>query len=276
MEAEHWTSEDIGELASAGIDIERPSAARVYDYVLGGAHNFAVDRQVAEQLLAVDPNTSLQAQANRAFLRRAVEFLVDAGVRQFLDIGSGVPTVGHVHEIAQAKAAESRIVFVDIDPVAVAHSRLILDGDDRTAVLQEDVRRPERLLQSPEVRGLLDFEQPVAVLLVALLHYVSDADRPADIVAQLMAPLASGSYLAVAHATEDGPVDMAKMREIGRRAGVEVTWRSRQEVHGLFAGLDLVEPGVVWVSQWRPESDIDVHADQPELSANYAGVARKP
>jgi hypothetical protein len=267
---------EAGEWVPPEIDTERPSAARVYDYVLGGAHNFAVDREHAERLLAVDPNTALMAQANRAFLRRAVEFLVDAGVRQFLDIGSGVPTVGHVHEIAQARAPESRIVFVDTDPVAVAHSRLILEGNDRTAVLQEDVRRPEQILEAPEVQGLLDFGQPVAVLLVALLHYVSDTDRPADIITRLMAPLASGSYLALSHGTEDGPVDMAKMREIGRRAGVEVTWRNRREVEELFAGLDLVDPGVVWVSQWRPESDIDVHPQEPELSSNYAGVGRKP
>jgi SAM-dependent methyltransferase len=259
----------------ADIDTERPSPARVYDYVLGGSHNFAVDRQAAEQLLTVDPHTTLMAHANRAYLRRVVEYLVNAGVRQFLDIGSGIPTAGHVHQIAQSAAPESRVAFVDIDPVAVAHSRQILADNDRTAVIQEDVRRPEQIINHPDLRRLLDFEQPVAVLLVALLHYVSDADDPAGIVSRLTGPLAPGSYLALSHGTEDGPVDMAAMREIGRRSGIEVTWRNRQQVEALFAGFDLVEPGVVWVSQWHSESPYDAHRDQPELSANYAGVGRK-
>jgi SAM-dependent methyltransferase len=259
----------------ADIDTERPSPARVYDYVLGGSHNFAVDRQAAEQLLTVDPHTTLMAHANRAYLRRVVEYLVNAGVRQFLDIGSGIPTAGHVHQIAQSAAPESRVAFVDIDPVAVAHSRQILADNDRTAVIQEDVRRPEQIIDHPDLRRLLDFEQPVAVLLVALLHYVSDADDPAGIVSRLTGPLAPGSYLALSHGTEDGPVDMAAMREIGRRSGIEVTWRNRQQVEALFAGFDLVEPGVVWVSQWHSESPYDAHRDQPELSANYAGVGRK-
>jgi SAM-dependent methyltransferase len=259
----------------AGTDTGRPSPARVYDYVLGGAHNFAIDRQAAEQLLAVDPHTTLMAHANRAYLRRVVTFLVDAGVRQFLDVGSGIPTAGHVHEIAQRAAPESRVVFVDIDPVAVAHSRQILADNDRTAVIQEDVRRPEQIINQPDVRRLFDLEQPVAVLLVALLHYVSDDEDPAGIVSGLTRPLVPGSYLALSHGTEDGPVDMAAMREIGRRSGIEVTWRNRQQVEALFAGFDLVEPGVVWVSQWHPESPHDAHSDQPELSANYAGVGRK-
>jgi hypothetical protein len=142
-------------------------------------------------------------------------------------------------------------------------------------VIQEDVRRPEQIINHPDVRRLFDLEQPVAVLLVALLHYVSDDEDPAGIVSGLTGPLVPGSYLALSHGTEDGPVDMATMREIGRRSGIEVTWRNRQQVEALFAGFDLVEPGVVWVSQWHPESPHDAHSDQPELSANYAGVGRK-
>jgi hypothetical protein len=179
----------------ADIDAERPSPARMYDYLLGGAHNFAIDRQMAGQAIAADPQVAQTAWVNRAFLRRAVEFLVHAGVRQFLDIGSGIPTVGHVHEIAQGAAPESRVVFVDIDPVAVAHSRLMLAGNDRAAVIQEVVRRPDRILEAPEARRLLDFDQPVAVLAVGLLHFVSDADDPAGTLSRLTAPLVSGSYL---------------------------------------------------------------------------------
>jgi hypothetical protein len=258
-----------------GIDTGTPSPARVYDYVLGGTHNFDIDRQMAERLRAIDPNTELMARENRAFLRRAVEFLVAAGVRQFLDIGSGIPTVGHVHEVAQRTAPDSRVVFVDIDPIAVAHSRQILADNDRTAAIQQDVRNPEQILETAEVQELLDLEQPVAVLLVALLHYVSDADGPAGIVTRLTGPLAPGSYLALSHGTDDGPADMATMRQVGRRSGIDVTWRNRRQVEALFAGLVLVEPGVVWVSQWRPDTPLDAH-DQPELSANYAGIGRKP
>jgi hypothetical protein len=275
MGSQDWTSEDIGELTSAGIDTERPSAARVYDYFLGGAHNFEADRRMAEQVLSVFPETPLIARANRAFLRRAVEYLVHAGVRQFLDIGSGVPTVGHVHEIAQGIAPESRVVFVDVDPVAVAHSRLMLAGNDRTSVIAEDVRSPERILAAPELTALLDLSQPVAVLLVALFHFVPDADDPVGILSRLTAWLASGSYLVVSHFTEDGQ-DRGEGMEIYRRSGIEVVSRSRAQVEALFAGFDLVEPGVVWTPLWRPESPDDVFYDRPEASTGYAVVGRKP
>jgi O-methyltransferase involved in polyketide biosynthesis len=257
----------------AGIDTEQASPARMYDYWLGGAHNFDVDRRVAAQMVAVYPEAQKVAWANRAFLRRAVEFLVDAGVRQFLDIGSGVPTVGHVHEIAQSAAPESRVVFVDVDPVAVAHSRLILEGNDRTAVIQEDVRRPEQILAAPEMR-LLDLDQPVAVLVVALFHYITETD-PAGILSRLTAPLVSGSYLALSHGTEDGPRDATMGKEVLRRAGIELAGRTRSEVEALFEGFELVEPGVVWIPQWRPDSPDAPYHDQPEVSAIYAGVGRK-
>lgn len=267
MRSEDWVP--------AGVDVERPSSARVYDFMLGGAHNFAVDRQMAEQLLAAYPNVPLIAQANRAFLRRAVEFLVTAGVRQFLDIGSGIPTVGHVHEIAQRAAPESRVVFVDIDPVAVAHSRQMLSGNERAAVIQEDVRRPEHIFDAPEVGRLLDLAQPVAVLIVSLLHFVPDPDSHAGIISRLTAGLVPGSYLALTHATNDGPHDWSEAQKIYGRAGIEGTWRTHGEVEALFGGLDLVDPGVIWVPEWHPESPVDVHRDQPELSAMYAGVGRK-
>jgi SAM-dependent methyltransferase len=259
-----------------GIDSERPSSARIYDYLLGGAHNFASDRHVAEQVIAAYPRLPQMAQANRAFLRRAVEFLVDVGVRQFLDIGSGVPTVGHVHEIAQAKAPESRVVFVDIDPVAVEHSRLMLATNDRTGVVREDIRRPEQILAAPEVQRLIDFDEPVAVLVVALFHFIPDADDAVGLIARLTKPLAAGSYLALSHATDDGPQDWARGVQVAGRAGIEGTLRSRAQVMKLFEGFDLVEPGVVWVPMWRPDSAYDVFLDQPESSGGYVGVGRKP
>jgi hypothetical protein len=270
MRSNDWVPEDV--------DTEQPSPARMYDFLLGGAHNFEVDRRAAEQAIAADPDVARVAWVNRAFLRRAVEFLVDAGVRQFLDIGSGIPTVGHTHEIAQDAAPESRVLFVDVDPVAVAHSSMMLAGNDRAAVIQADVRRPERILDGPEAQRLLDFEQPVAVLVVGLFHFVPDADDPAGILSRLTAPLVSGSYLALSHGTADGPrhAAMVKAKEIfSRHAGVELTWRSHVEIEALFDGFDLVEPGVVWTPSWRPESPDDLYYDQPEASGYYAGVGRK-
>jgi S-adenosyl methyltransferase len=267
VESEEWVP--------AGIDMDRPSPARIYDYWLGGAHNFAADRRVAEQVVAAFPGIIPVAWANRAFLRRAVEFLVDAGVRQFLDVGSGVPTVGHVHDIAQARAPDSRVVFVDIDPVAVEHSRLMLAGNALTGVVHEDVRRPEQILQAPQVQRLFDLAQPVAVLVISLLHFLPDADDPADIVSRLTAPLVPGSYLVVSHGTADGPPEATAGREIYRRSGIDMTLRNRERIEMMFAGHELVEPGLVWLPLWRPESPDDVFRDRPESSAMYAGVARK-
>jgi SAM-dependent methyltransferase len=257
------------------IDPERPSTARIYDYWLGGAYNFEVDRQVAEQVLATYPEMQKGVYTNRAFLRRAVQFMVDAGIRQFLDIGSGIPTVGHVHDIAQGAAPESRVAFVDIDPVAVAHSRDILRGNDRTAVIKEDVRRPQAITDHPDLRGLLDFDQPIGMLVVALFHFISDADDPAGIIAQLTAPLASGSYLAISHVTADGQ-DMTEGQQIAQSAGIELSPRNRRTVEALFDGFELVEPGLVWAPQWRPESPNDLYLDEPSRSGVYAGVGRKP
>jgi SAM-dependent methyltransferase len=229
-----------------GIDTERPSSARIYDYFLGGAHNFAADRQVAEQLLASYPDVPQAAHANRAFLRRAVEYLVDVGIRQFLDIGSGIPTVGHVHEIAQRAAPDVRVVFVDIDPVAVEHSRQILAGNDLTGVVQEDIRRPEHILQAPEAQRLIDFQQPVAVLIVSLMHFVPDPDQHVSIITRLTEPLVAGSYLALSHVTNDGKRDWSEGKEIYSRAGIQGTLRSRAQVEALFGDFDLVDPGLVW------------------------------
>jgi hypothetical protein len=269
MDTEDWVS--------PGIDVDRPSAARIYDYHLDGGHNFRADRHLAEQTLAIYPQWPLLIQANRAFLRRAVRFLVAAGVRQFLDIGSGIPTAGHVHEVArQARRNHSdiQVVYVDIDPVAVAHSREIFAGDAHTAVVQEDVRRPERILDAPEVARLFDLTQPVAVLVVALLHYLSDADDPAGLLSRLTAPLVAGSYLVISHPTAEGAIDAAAVKEIYRRGGIELTLRNRAQVQAFFATFALIEPGLVWVPEWRPESP-DAVLPEPAFSSIYGGVGRK-
>lgn len=258
-----------------GIDTEQPSSARIYDYYLGGAHNFAADRAVADQVMAAWPEGPMIIYANRAFLRRAVQFLVNAGVRQFLDIGSGIPTVGNVHEVAQDLAPESRVVYVDIDPIAVEHSRAILTANDRVAVIEEDFHRPDQIIEHPDTQRTLDFGQPIAVLLIGLLHFFPDESDPAGVIARLHDAVVSGSYLALAHLTADSRPDLPeKVDRIYRDAGLPFYWRTREQVEALFAGWQLVEPGLVWVPEWYPDSE--EIGDDPTASANYGGVGRKP
>lgn len=267
---------DRPDWAPEGIDLGRPSAARIYDYWLGGTHNFAVDREIARGVTAAVPDTARIMQANRAFLHRAVDFLVGQGVRQFLDLGSGIPTLGNVHEVAQNAAPDARVVYVDIDPVAVAHSRHILTNNANAAVIQGDLRYVDTILGDPTVRGLLDFDQPTAVLMMAVLHFVSDEDDPAGIIARFRQALAPGSYLVLSHGTQDGMSDEA--REVGNemftRTSTPFIGRNREQVGQLFEGFDLVEPGLVWSVQWHPEHPDEV-GDSPERSAAYVGVGLK-
>jgi hypothetical protein len=258
------------------IELDRPNAARVYDYYLGGAHNFAVDREMANQAIAAWPELPQIMRANRAFLRRAVRFLVGQGVQQFLDLGSGIPTAGNVHDIALAADPSCRIAYVDIDPVAVLHSRALLsDRPEVTAVLA-DLRDPKTVLADPEIRGHLDLSRPVAVLMVAVLHFVADSDDPAGIVAGYRDAVAPGSYLAICHASDDAQPDLAaEHRAIYANTRTPMTMRSGEQVEALFEGFELVDPGVVYMSLWRPD-DIDEVPARPELFPGYAGVARKP
>jgi hypothetical protein len=266
---------DRPEWAPEGIDMEQFSAARVYDYMLGGSHNFAVDREAARRGLAAMPDLAIQAQANRAFLHRAVRYLVEAGVRQFLDIGSGIPTRGNVHEVAQRAAPESRVLYVDIDPVAVAHSRQILIGNERATAIQADMRTPEAVLAHPDVRKLLNLDQPVAVLMLALLHAIPDEADPYGMVSRLGDALAPGSYLVVAQASHESRPDVwAQMVEMARHTPYPLSPRSRPEIERFFTGFTLVEPGVVWAPLWHPEHPDDVD-DDPGRSSNLVGVGRK-
>jgi SAM-dependent methyltransferase len=267
---------DQPDWAPEAIDTERPTAARVYDYLLGGSHNFAADREMAHKAMIMMPDIVLQAQANRAFLSRAVSFLAEAGVRQFLDIGSGIPTRGNVHEVAQKTAPDSRVVYVDIDPIAVSHSRQILVDNDHATVIQEDLRNAEAILDHPETRKMLDFTQPVALLLVAVLHVIPDSDDPHAIVARLRDRLAPGSYLVIGHGTADSrPLEGKELEHLSRQTPTALSGRPLYEVERFFKGFTLVEPGVVWAPLWRPESPDEV-PDNPADSSNYAGVGRKP
>jgi SAM-dependent methyltransferase len=266
---------DQPDWAPDGIDLSVPSVARAYDYALGGAHSFAVDREFFRAIEAVLPEARLMFRANRAFMHRAVRFMIEAGIRQFLDIGSGIPTVGNVHEIAQRFAAESRVVYVDIDPVAVAHSRLILAGNDGAAAIQEDLRHPDAILDHPYTRQLLDFDQPVGLILAAILHAIPDEDDPYGVTARLRDVLPAGSYVAISHATADSRPEEARAAErVTKQTNTPGTIRPRAEVLRFFTGLDLVEPGLVWTPQWRPDRPADV-GEHPERLVTYAGVGRK-
>lgn len=258
------------------VDTTRASIARVYDYLLDGAHNFAIDRELALKGLELLPNLRDAARFNRAFLHRAVRFCLDQGIRQFLDIGSGVPTVGNVHEVAQAVAPDSHVVYVDNEPVAVAHSELILEGNDRAGVVWADAREPHTILSHPTTRRLLDFERPVAVLMVAVLHAIPDKDDPAGIVAQFRDAVVPGSFLAVSHGTSDrGSEQLRIYRDMFKDSQTPVVHRTHEEVFGLFDGWKLIEPGVVFTPEWRPEPGAARVLD-PERGFCYAGVATKP
>ncbi|RKT51576.1 SAM-dependent methyltransferase [Saccharothrix australiensis] len=264
--------------APGDVDLGRPSIARVYDYWLGGAHNFAVDRAVGDKVLGDVPVLKNVILNHRAFLRRAVRYLLARGIRQFLDLGSGIPTVGNVHEIAQAVDPTAKVVYVDIDPVAVAHSRAILTGNESVAVLQTDVRDARGVLKSPEVRDLLDFDRPIAVLMVALLHFVPDSDDPGGIVAAYRDAIPPGSYLALSHAGyEEGEWDPAwdEAKGVYNRGVSEMTYRTKRELEAFFAGFDLVEPGVARLPLWHPESPDDVDGNSAHF-LGFGAMGRKP
>ncbi|MFG2292923.1 SAM-dependent methyltransferase [Streptomyces sp. NPDC048603] len=269
--------------APPGIDISVPSVSRIYDYYLGGSHNFEVDRQAARRAMEFIPGLPKIMQANRAFMRRAVRYAVAEGVTQFLDIGSGIPTFGNVHEVAQAATPEARVVYVDHDPVAVAHSRAVLDGDDRTAVVAADLRKPKDILNSPEVSGLLDLSRPVALLLVAVLHFLEDADEPYAAVAELRDALAPGSLLVLTHASFEGiPVPQEQAAGtvgVYRDIRNPLIMRTGDQVRRFFEGFELVEPGLVAMPRWRPDGsggpDGGDPQEDPYAFSGFGGVGHK-
>jgi SAM-dependent methyltransferase len=259
------------------IDTSKANVARVYDYWLGGSHNFQADQDAARTLIAVEPNTRAIMRANRAFLGRAVRFLAgEAGIRQFLDIGSGIPTEQNVHEVAQGAASGARVVYVDMDEVAVAHSRLILEGNPDAAVIQADLHEPEKILADPATQLLIDFAEPVAVLLVAVLHFVPDEAGPARILATLRDALAPGSYLVICHTCRDARPDLADSAAsvYASRVAARIFPRARDQIAGFFDGFSLVDPGLVWIPQWRPEFPADV-PENPEQFWGLVGVGRR-
>lgn len=265
MEPPSWAPLDV--------DTSQPSIARIWDWFLGGAHNFAVDREVAKKTLELMPEGPQMAHLNRMFLRRVVKFCVENGITQFLDVGSGIPTVGNVHEVAQEADPRCRVLYVDVDPVAVAHTRLLLADNEQADVVHADLREPETILAAPELRDTLDLSQPVAVLMIAVLHFIHDSDDPVGLLARYREAMAAGSYLAIAHGSRDTermPAEhLRAAHDMYEREVAQVTLRSRPEVEKLFAGFELVEPGVVWLPQWRPTATVE---DSTLPKAGYGGV----
>jgi SAM-dependent methyltransferase len=262
--------------APRSIDITVPSVSRMYDYYLGGSHNFEVDREAARKAMEFMPGLPKIMQANRAFMRRAVRFAVGEGITQFLDIGSGIPTFGNVHEVAQAASPGAHVVYVDHDPVAVAHSQSVLEGNDDTDIVAADIRKPQEILSSPQVERLIDLKRPVALLLVAILHFVEDADDPYGALAELRDALAPGSLLVLTHASYEGiPLPPERARgtvDVYEDTRNPLIMRSREEVARFFEGYDMVEPGLVSMPHWRPDTAPD--DEDPYAFSGFAGVGR--
>ena len=282
-DAQHVSEGPAGnERAIPKIDTSKPSIARVYDFFLGGKDNYAIDRQVGEATLQIAPDAPAAGRSNRAFLRRVVRHLAaEAGIRQFLDIGSGLPTQGNVHEVAQAVDPAARVVYVDNDPIVLVHGRALLATNGSTTVIEADVRDPESILNHPAVEALIDFDQPVGLLMFAILHHVNDDEDPQGIAARFREALPSGSYMALSHFHNPGPA----MPEVSAQASTAEKlfnenlgtgrWRNRDEILSYFGDLRLLDPGLVPLAEWRPDPDAIV-----ERGITYhtfvGGVAHKP
>ena len=263
------------------MDIERPSAARMYDFYLGGSCHFAADRALAEEVVRTWPDMPAIARANRDFLQRAVRYLSGQGIDQFLDLGSGIPTVGNTHDIALSLNPEARIAYVDVDPVAVAHSTVILQDVPNATIVHADLRDAEAILHRSEVPSFLDLSRPVGVIMLAVLHFLSDEDDAAGVVAAYREASRAGSYLVVSHGTLDYlPAKARDVEGVYERASHRLNFRSRAEVLGLMDGYELEPPGLVDIIHWRPE----LSEDEPDPIGNgdvarysgYAAVGRKP
>ncbi|NUR02444.1 MAG: SAM-dependent methyltransferase [Streptomyces sp.] len=258
------------------IDTSRPHPARMYDYYLGGWDNYEVDREAAQKVIDLLPDIIPAARANRDFLGRAVRFLAEGGVRQFIDIGTGIPTSPNTHEVAHAVSPEIRVAYVDNDPIVATHAGAKLIGAGNTGFFLGDARNPRSILEHPTIGKLIDFNQPVGLMLVALLHFVEDGEDPAGIVATLRDALPSGSYLVLSHATADFHASsLPEVFKVYDRATATLNTRSYDEVLALFDGFEILEPGLVQVPAWRPEGDGPTPEEIRRVGF-YGAVARKP
>ncbi|MFD6321916.1 SAM-dependent methyltransferase [Streptomyces sp. NPDC058442] len=265
-----------GQQPPVEIDTSKPHTARMYDWYLGGKDNYPVDEAMGRQMLALDPRVPVMARVNRAFMQRATRWLAGQGVRQFLDIGTGIPTEPNLHQVAQEIAPDARVVYCDNDPIVLAHAGALLRGTDEgvTEYIQADVREPEAILEG--ARKILDFDQPVALSLIALLHFVSDEDGAHELVGRLLAELPSGSHLVISHATSDfTPEESKAATEKLKAAGVTLALRSREEFTRFFDGLEPVEPGVQVPHLWHPELGEPVPGQDDGVIPGYGAVGRK-
>lgn len=264
------------------LDLEVPSPARVYDYTLGGSHNFKVDRDFAQQMLQYVPWVPNINRLNRSFLRRVVRFYLEQGIHQFLDLGSGIPTVGNVHEVAQREVPDARVVYVDYEPLAYYQASAMLADNPNATIIQADIRDPRAILDHPEVHELLDFNQPLGLLMVGVLLFVGPEDNPEELVRAFREPLAPGSYLAISHlCDEQAPLELREQVAAAvaayQHASEQLHVRTRSEILSWFEGMELIDPGVVFLPDWRPEAGGS--ADDPDLIARplgYGGVGSKP
>ena len=264
-----------GDWGQDGVDSDVPNVARMYDYFLGGGRNFPADREAAQRIVGAFPEVPVMARANRAFLKRVVRHLVvDLGVRQLIDLGSGIPASGNVHEVAQEAAPGTRVIYVDIDRTAVLHSRVLLLGNRYASVVQADLRNAEGIVMHRDVRHFVDFQEPVAVLALAVLHFITDDRAAAGALATFYDHAAPGSYCAVTHPARDSRrAQVDRVTAVYRRSGNPVRWRTRDRIEALFGKFELVEPGLVPWHEWRPDEET---TDTIPDGVGYGGLAVKP
>ena len=259
------------------VSLDRPNPARIYDYLLGGHHNFAADRAAAEKMLEVFPYSAEGAVAQRAFVRRVIDLVTTKGVDQFLDIGSGLPTAGNVHDMARETIRDARVVYVDVDPVVITHSSHLLKDVPGATIIEGDLRRPREILEHEELRSHLDLDRPLALTMTAVLHFIVDDTTAYDSVATMIDAVAPGSYVAISHGLmEERSREEMEKAVADYKAAASVKARSREEIARFMLGLELVEPGLVRPPLWRPEGPDDVLFEDPEVLAVLAAVGRKP
>ncbi|GAA1256024.1 SAM-dependent methyltransferase [Sphaerisporangium rubeum] len=260
-----------------GFNPNIPNAARMYDYFLGGKDNLPVDREAAQQVLRFVPEVPIGIRENRAFLQRAVRYLAGQGIRQFLDIGAGLPTQRNVHQVAGEYAPGARTVYVDNDPQVLAHARALLQDSPLVLVAEGDLREPGHIMDNPDIRAHLDFSQPIAVLMLAIVHFIPDSDAPKDIIARVTRSLAPGSYLALSHVViDERPTAAPGVERVYQSASAPFVPRLSSQVTPFFDGLEIADPGIVNLHEWRPDSD---YVTPPLLQiASYflCGVGRVP
>jgi SAM-dependent methyltransferase len=251
-----------------------PNVARIYDYLLGGKDNYEEDRNAAEMLLEAVPDAAVAAWDNRQFLGRAVEFLVkETGIRQIVDIGTGLPTRGSVHAAAHQFAPDTRVAYVDNDPIVIAHANALLNNHPNVVVVEGDLRYPRGIISNAELRGLIEFDEPVAILLVAVLHFIRNSENPSTIVDELKSAMSPGSYLVISHVTDDhvSPDTTRRVHRLYEKTSAPGTARSRREIESFFSGLEMISPGLVGVAQWRTEWMVT----EPGRTIFYAGAGKK-